>query len=73
MRARCQALLWPPPFIFPFTYPQARRKSRLNCGNDETKLRTIQFSFFLNGVTVIQNSTEQMCAPPGGRQDRPAT
>jgi hypothetical protein len=53
-RARCQASLWRAgAAAHLFIFPLRRRKSRLNCGNDETELRTIQFSFFPNGVTLI--------------------
>jgi hypothetical protein len=45
---------------FLFIYSRVRHKSRRDCGNDETKLRTIQFSFFPNGVTLSLYSTEQM-------------
>jgi hypothetical protein len=59
-------------FTMLFIYSLSHGKSRLNCGNDETESRTIQFSFCLNGVTVSLYATEQMCVPPpvGARMGR---
>jgi hypothetical protein len=50
MRPLCQASVWRAPaaahVLLPVHLLCSQSKSRLNCGIDETELRTIQFSFF---------------------------